>query len=353
MTNEELRDQAVRELKQTTTAYSKTKPFPPGPNTHWGKAMSLLDQITDAPVVEPPPDPIPPDPVPAAAKLGVYRGAANPNGVQAFGTWLGKQPQVAQEFLGYANWTDNEGAAWNLQPWAGRYRLTLSVSPWPNNITSSIGEAASGAFNSHYLKLGQNLVAYGHANAILRLAWEFTADWMKWAVRSTAGAASYAQMHRQFVNSVRQAAGQQFQFDWNPCDGYSNKFDPFLSYPGDEFVDYISLDVYDNYMSANASEWQQRRSYQWGIDYFIKQAVQRNKLVAFPEWGLVDTGHWGHGDHAEYIQWMHDLISDPANRVGYHCYFDYQAPDGAHKVSPPEGPSQFPNGSATYKALFS
>lgn len=61
MTNQELRDAAVAELKLTTAGWRKPNGQPNYPsgtapaNTHWGKAMAFLEQINGQ--VEPPPPP--------------------------------------------------------------------------------------------------------------------------------------------------------------------------------------------------------------------------------------------------------------------------------------------------------
>ncbi len=63
---------AEAELKQTTTAYSKTRPFPPGPNSHWGKGLAYLDaaevklEALRSKLGTPPPPPPPPPPTPSA-----------------------------------------------------------------------------------------------------------------------------------------------------------------------------------------------------------------------------------------------------------------------------------------------
>lgn len=52
---------------------------------------------------------------------------------------------------------------------------------------------------------------------------------------------------------------------------------------------------------------------------------------------------------------MHAFICDPANNVAFHCYFDVQAPDGRHQLSPGvDGNEQtpFPRSATLFKQLF-
>ena len=49
------------------------------------------------------------------------------------------------------------------------------------------------------------------------------------------------------------------------------------------------------------------------------------------------------------------FINDPANNVYFHCYFDVQAGDGAHQLSPGKNGDEttiFPLASAKFKTLF-
>ena len=78
--------------------------------------------------------------------------------------------------------------------------------------------------------------------------------------------------------------------------------------------------------------------------------------MAICEWGLCvrGDGHGG-GDDAYFVQQMHDVIADPSNRVLFHCYFDVQAGDGHHQISPGSGASEtpeFPKATDLFLKLF-
>ena len=56
---------------------------------------------------------------------------------------------------------------------------------------------------------------------------------------------------------------------------------------------------------------------------------------------------------------MHAFITDPANHVAFHCYFDINATEQGHQLSPgipnsgqKEG-TQFPLSAARFRELFS
>ena len=122
----------------------------------------------------------------SSAGLGVYRGAATPGQVGAFGTWLGKAPTYAEDFFAGDTWALIETPDWWLSGWQGSpYNVEYSVPIIPAT-GGTLQEGAAGAYNSHFQKLAQTLVAHGQGNAILRLGWEFNGSWFAWAIIAVA-----------------------------------------------------------------------------------------------------------------------------------------------------------------------
>src|SRR5919202_3395632 len=137
--------------------------------------------------------------------MGVYRGPANPADVAAYSTWLGTNMTWALDFEGHATWSDIENPGWLLSGWKGSpYKLVLSVPMIPDSGGTN-QEGATGAYNSHFVKLAQTLVAYGYGNATLRLGWEFNGDWFKWT--AAGDPAAYAAYWRQIVTAMRSVPG--------------------------------------------------------------------------------------------------------------------------------------------------
>jgi len=197
--------------------------------------------------------------------------------------------------------------------------------------------------------LAQSLVAAGQGNAILRLGWEFGGGWNLWAVKTLTDAANYAAYWRQMVTTMR-AIAPSLKFDWNPVCG-SQPVDPEAAYPGDAYVDYIGVDVYDQSWITNYSDpvarWSDFLTTQWGLTCHRDFAAAHGKLMAFPEWALAlrTDGHGG-GDDPYFIQRMYNWIAQ--NNVGYHAYFEYDASDGRHRLVT----GQFPNGALEFQTLF-
>lgn len=97
----------------------------------------------------------------------------------------------------------------------------------------------------------------------------------------------------------------------------------------------------------------------WAEDFAPTErdfAAKHQKRFAIPEWG-VNRRPDGHGglDNVFFIEQMQAFIASPANRVYFHCYFDVQAPEGAHQVFPGisgEERTEFPESAKRFQKLF-
>jgi hypothetical protein len=285
-----------------------------------------------------------------SAGIGVYRGAASPGQVGAFGTWLGRSPGYALDFFAGDTWATIESPDWWLNSWSGtRYNVEYSVPIIPGT-GGTLQEGAAGAYNSHFQKLAQTLVAHGQGNTILRLGWEFNGSWYKWYAGNDP--AAFAAYWRQIVTTMR-AVSPGLRFDWNPTNGANGMSATGVeaAYPGDAYVDYIGTDVYDQSWGAHytdpAARWNEYVTQRNGLNWVASFASAHGKPISIPEWGLSirSDGHGG-GDNAYFIQHMYDWIT--ANNVAFHMYFEFDGSDGAHRLML----RQFPIGAAKYRQLF-
>lgn len=287
--------------------------------------------------------------------LGVYRGAGNPGAVAEFESWLGRDVKYALDYLDRSSWAEIE-SAWVPNQWAGsKYQLVLSVPLLPAS-GGTLSEGATGAYDSHFVKVAQNLVSAGEGNAVVRLGWEFNGNWYPWSIGSAGGPAAFAAYWRQVVTAMRSVPGTSFKFDWCPArDGSwfgGSQLDPAQAYPGDGYVDYLGMDVYDQDWYEGWQDpllrWADIQSKPFGLDWLRDFAAAHGKQITLPEWGLV-TRPDGHGgdDDAYFIKQMHRWIS--ANDVAYNLYFEFDAADGSHQLMT----GQFGQGAAEFRRLFS
>ena len=322
-------------------------------------------------------------------------GAANSTGGAAaniaFARWLNRPVAWAEDFEPNDRWENLAGGDWQLGEWEtwkkavkGR-RLILSVpllaGGWDlsgpkqggdSGKPVSLADGAKGAYNVRFQRLAENLVRHGLGDSILRLGWEFNGGWHAW--RAGGSPDDFAGYWRQIVKTMRAAPGtEKMQFCWNPASGYQ-QFPAEKAWPGEDVVDIVGLDLYDDSWAADTypppdnaapETIAERRKKVWndvllngdhGLIYWKDFAVKHKKPFALPEWGVDQRGDkHGGGDDPEFIEQMARFIATPANRVYFHCYFDVEAGDGGHQLSPGIGGAEktrFPLSAAVFLKRF-
>jgi hypothetical protein len=324
--------------------------------------------------------------------LGVYGGALGVADVDAFAAWLGRPSVWAEDNTGSESWNNVAYPIWWLSGWGAwakgkpDRRLILGIPIVPGPLDGSgptkgdidVGKpvslelGATGAYDHHYTRLARALVEHGLGNTILRLGWEFNGDWYAW--RAEGKAAAFAAYWRRIVTAMRAVPGtEQLHFCWNPSLG-NQRMPAESAWPGDEFVDFIGLDVYDVSWVPDTYPWpkgtteadvEARRTKAWdlwirtperGLTWWARFAAAHGKKLAVPEWGVCE-GPDDHGglDDVRFVERMHDFVTDPAGGIAFHCYFDAKASDGRHELSPGgkgARESAFPRASARFRELF-
>jgi Glycosyl hydrolase family 26 len=330
-----------------------------------------------------------------APPLGTYHWPNGTAGVDAFAAWLGREAVWGLDFVGGESWDNVGWPTWWLETWSkwvkakpGR-RLVLSIPLLAGPVDGSgptqgakglrepvsLERGAAGDYNQHFKDLAENLVRYGLAETILRPGWEFNGDWYAWRAKGKTKA--FTEYWRQIVTTMRAVPGAEtLKFCWNPTLG-DQQFPADEAWPGDAFVDYVGVDVYDETWNADTYPWpteasaaeierRQRKVWdEWivnsprGLAFWTKFAKDHGKPLALPEWGLVWSTHQHGGlDNPHFIEQMHAFLTDPKNNVAFHCYFDINESDHGHQLSPgvsgtgkKEG-TEFPKSAARFRELF-
>jgi len=290
--------------------------------------------------------------------LGVYGGPGDPGSVAKFARLTGTRPSLGSDYLpsskGWSGMTEAGPLAEFIAPWQGRgYRLVLGVPMMPSDHGSTQGSLAGGAAGAHdaqFRTLAETLVSYGEGDAIVRPGWEFNANWYPWAVSDPTSAAHYAAYFRRIVTAMRSVPGAAFTFVWNLTPG-SSPVDLSLAYPGDAYVDYIGLDVYDQVWDVAqdpTDAWNSYLTEDYGLRWLSSFAAQHHRPLAIPEWGLAvrSDGH-GLGDDPAFVAHMSDWLV--AHHAAFSSYFDLNAPDGEHDITD----GHFRHSLAMFKRAFS
>jgi hypothetical protein len=232
--------------------------------------------------------------------------------------------------------------------------MLVTLPMLPKDTSTTLQAGATGAYDAHFKLTAQHLVAAGMGNATIRIGHEFNQKWPRWSAVSDP--ASYAAYFRHIVTAMRSVPGQSFRFTWCPAAAYAN-WDPTPAYPGDAYVDVVSVDSYDSWWNHPSVTPAQRWSFivngtkQGGLTFWSSFAAAHGKPFGFAEWGLVNkdaamASGGGGGDDPYYIQQMHDWIA--AHNVAFETYLESDANDGLHKM---EG-TNFPQAAATYQNLW-
>ncbi|MFK8025406.1 MAG: PKD domain-containing protein [Ilumatobacter sp.] len=185
-------------------------------------------------------------------------------------------------------------------------------------IAENLERTAAGAYNAHYLAAAQDLVDTGYGDAVIRLGHEFDGAWPPYSSRQNEDAFIAAWRH---VHEILSSVSPDFRFDWNTTRGGWADWAQD-AYPGDEYVDIVSMDVYWKIDEGDPS-WNQ---YRWDTQFIANMqsqldfAIAHGKPVAFPEWGLIgaDEPRFVEGMYA----WFASLPTEGPGSLVYQAYFD-------------------------------
>lgn len=249
---------------------------------------------------------------------GIRRSAYLPN-------WLGgTRMNVGRTYLPGDLWSNIEGRPAFLRPWAEWRRadpgrlFALNVPMLERNeagvpdaeVRRLLRLGARGAFDRHFRVLAERLVALGLDDTIVVLGWEMNGT--TYTHRCGPDPDAWRTYWRRIVTAMREVPGQRFRFDWAPNRG-RDALDWTRCYPGDDVVDIIGLDTYDQ---PPGSTFDEHVRQPYGLQDHVDFAASRGKPVSFPEWGL-----FRNGDNPEYMRRMLAWIAE--HRPVYHSISDY------------------------------
>jgi hypothetical protein len=280
--------------------------------------------------------------------VGVFRETA-PKEVDAYERWLGCRVEYVLDYSSRDTWDEIANPAYLTDAWEGqRRRLVLSVAMLPEKVPdATIAKGASGRYDDYFRRLAELLVASGHQDAVVRIGWEFNISTSRWFTRDSQ---AFVQYWRRIVAVMSRAQDNRFKFDWNPHVGV-RRVDAILYYPGDDVVDLVGVDVYDVNVNGSfypyppACDQRCREAAQtaaWnesimggsrGLLFWRDFARAHGKPLSIPEWGIwLREDGLGGGDNPAFVRRMHAFIVDPANRVAYQIYFEYDSAGSKHRL---------------------
>ena len=267
-----------------------------------------------------------------AAAPFAYKGNG-PDGVAGIAASVkvtGLTPGGALDFLPFDSKASlASAAAWSIPAWKGRaLQLAESVPLATKDVT--LEQAGSGALDAVWTDIAHRLVGAGFPSAFIRLGWEQNGGWYPWAMKGHEQAFNIAFRR---ASAIFKSASPAFRIVWNPSI-YMNQQWPDIWYPGDDVIDVVALDVYNQSWSADALSapntaaepalWSHVYGDSWGVKDIVAFAAKHDKPYAFPEWGTGTRpdGHGG-GDDAYFIQQMAPFVAGAI----FSTYWNYPAGD--------------------------
>ncbi len=259
----------------------------------------------------------------SAMQVGIFSpgaGCLGLSGIASFGTWLGKPVQHVSENWTTTTWagliTDVNYDVNCYKPLQKNVNFTFGLPMLPGDGVSTLAQGAAGSYDVYFLTIAKTLVANGYSNAIIRVGPEFNGSWFPWTAYKDPQ--HWVVFYQRIVTVMRSVPGQNFKFDWCPSAGSAN-INPNLVYPGDAYVDYIGLDLYDaswnSGMNAPAARWTQFVTEPNGLQWQVNFAAQHHKLLSLPEWGCC-------GDNAGDDPYFVNGVAQWTKSHGY-SYIDY------------------------------
>ncbi|MFD9416414.1 glycosyl hydrolase [Streptomyces goshikiensis] len=245
--------------------------------------------------------------------------------IPSLSRWLGgKEIRVGHTYLPGDRWGGIEGNVSFLEDWA-QWRqakddrmFVLNVPMQERNegrvpdyhVARLIRAGAEGSYDHHFRRLAERLVDLGVPDTVIVLGWEMNGT--TYTHRCAPDPENWKAYWRRVVKAMRAVPGQEFRFDFAPNRG-KDAIGWTECYPGDDVVDIIGMDSYDQ---GPGGDFDEQVSQPYGLQQHVDFAKAHGKGISYPEWGL-----FRRGDNPEYVRRMLKWIEQ--QRPIYHTITDY------------------------------
>ncbi|OHV57361.1 hypothetical protein CgIS1_07575 [Frankia sp. CgS1] len=261
-----------------------------------------------------------------------------------------------------------ERSSWRaiVEPWIGRGASTFAgfsgtwvisqpLFPDEGPEKGNLADCAAGRYDAEWRQFGRWLVSMERGDSFVRLGWEFNGLWFAWAATDPQ---QWVQCFRNASSAIK-ATSPRVRIDWNlNAHGSTTSVGAFDLYPGDQYVDVIGVDSYDQYPpSPTYADFDNQCNETGGLCQVIIFARIHHKLFSVPEWGVVSqqgtkAGRVGAagGDNPVYIEKMHETFVRNADILAYEAYFPDAVPNNVR--SSLVDPTINPAAAAMYQRLW-
>lgn len=271
--------------------------------------------------------------------------------------WAGRPFDFVTVYPGYGSWAELDASTWVYGLMKGyKGRLAYGLPLLPSNRVGQWNDVLSGAHDASFRKIARDLRTNGFGDTAIRVGLEANGDWFAWGATASTAPKFRAAFQRVVKIMNTETPSLTFWFDTSSgfgLPGQTNRLDALTKlYPGDAFVDGISMDHYDHWELVAKSDAAFAKAMRPrggpGLGDAADFARKRNKAFAVPEWGVVGN-QWGGGDNAFFIKKMHAFFMSYRDVLVYECYFSEPA---SYIKNALFGPVQMPKAAAAYKTYF-
>lgn len=271
--------------------------------------------------------------------------------------WAGRAFDFTTVYPGYNTWAEMADSSWLTREMAGyKGRLVVGLPLLPNNRKGQWSDVTSGRYDHVFRQIARDLKAGGRGDAAIRVGLEANGDWFAWG--ATYATAPQFRAAFQRVVKVMNAESPRLTFWFDTSAGFGlvgqrSRMDALsVLYPGDKYVDGISMDHYDFWelTAKNTLSWSKALKPTKGPGLADAAAFARahKKGFAVPEWG-VHGASFGGGDNPFFIQKMHAFFMANRDILVYECYFNEPMSYIKNAIF---SPVQMPKSSAAYLRYF-
>lgn len=258
--------------------------------------LLTLTACTTTPGTPAPPVPVPPPPVVAGPLLVGCGSCSNVVvDMDVFSTFMNKPLDYVEVW----GWAADQGQqefwpGYVSSYWPASDKIWWTVPMIISNTT--FADCYNGKYDSSY-KIVAQAIAARDANAVIRTGQEMNGNWESHSMNGPAGtAAEFAQCFQHIVTLFR-GVSPSFKFDWNPGIGMWAGLDSVTTYPGDAYVDYVSLDMYEDSQYTDAT-WTPDQRWQHfldvdgrGLTFWAAFVKSHGKQLGLDEWASnIDDG---------------------------------------------------------------
>jgi len=209
---------------------------------------------------------------------------------------VGKKPAIIMWYTGwYATGDYSFPKAQCTALWNAGYLPDVTWEPW-----LGVDAILSGNYDDKLIQYGKDVAEYGNP-VMLRWGHEFNGNWYPWSIDASGQlvpASKWVEAYKHVHDLVVDAGGTNAIWIWCPNNSTSSSNGQSLTdyYPGDDYVDWLSIDGYN---WGTTESWSS-----WTLFDGVFNSMYQSLVTSFPgkpiiigEYGCTSTG----GDKAAWI----------------------------------------------------